>query len=245
MRDLAGHVALVTGSTSGIGEAVARRLASLGASVVVNSSSSAQAGGLLAQELGGECRYVQADISQRDQVEALCGTIEQSFGHLDILVNNAGWTSPVRHDDLDGLTDEIFRRTLEVNVFGTWLVTKTAMRLLRRAASPSVVMVSSAAGLRPRGSSIAYALSKAAINHLVALMAKSYRPVRFNAVAPSLVRTPWTEGWDHAYREVARLSPIGRAAEPDEIADAILALVTNAAINGAVLTVDGGITTVS
>jgi ketoreductase RED2 len=192
MEQLDGRVAIVTGSSSGIGEATARRLASLGANVVVNSASSVQTGIAVCDSLPTDSLYVQADISDQAQgAELLARTIDR-FGRLDILVNNAGWTTRVPHTDLDALTDEIFRKTFEVNVFGTWWLTKAAMPHLRKSDDASVVMITSIAGLRPIGSSIAYAMSKAALNHLTPLLAKACGPVRVNAVAPGLVATPWT-----------------------------------------------------
>jgi ketoreductase RED2 len=189
MGELDGRVAIVTGSSSGIGEATARRLSELGCRVVVNSSSSVEAGTTVAESLPTQALYVQADISDQAQGQALiAGTIEQ-FGRLDVLVNNAGWTRRVDHADLDALTDEILRRTFEVNVFGTWWLTKAAMPYLCQSPDPNVVMITSVAGVRPVGSSIAYAMSKAALNHLTALLAKSCGPVRVNAVAPGLVAT--------------------------------------------------------
>ena len=190
MGELDGRVAIVTGSSSGIGEAVARKLSELGCRVVVNSSSSVAAGTAVAESLPSEALYVQADISDQAQGRALVERTVERFGRLDVLVNNAGWTRIVEHADLDALTDEILRRTFEVNVFGTWWLTKAAMPYLRRSPDPNVVMITSVAGLRPVGSSIAYAMSKAALNHLTALLAKSCGPVRVNAVAPGLVDTP-------------------------------------------------------
>lgn len=127
MSELTDRVALVTGSSSGIGEQVARRLSALGASVVVNSSSSVQAGEAVAASLPGDAAYVRADISDPDEANALVDATVERFGRLDILVNNAGWTTVVDHADLDGLTDEILKRTFDVNVFGTWWVTKRAI----------------------------------------------------------------------------------------------------------------------
>src|SRR3954453_17796909 len=190
MGEFDGRVAVVTGSSSGIGEAVARRLSELGGRVVVNSSSSGAAGIAVAESLPAEALYVQADISDQAQGQALIARTIERFGRLDVLVNNAGWTRIVKHSDLDALTDEILRRTFEVNVFGTWWLTKAAMPYLRRSPDPNIVMITSVAGLRPVGSSIAYAMSKAALNHLTALLAKSCGPVRVNAVAPGLVDTP-------------------------------------------------------
>jgi len=106
---LDGKVAIVTGSSSGIGEATAHRLAALGANVVVNSSSSVEAGTAVADALPTESLYVQADISDQSQGHALLAQTIDRFGRLDILVNNAGWTTRVPHGDLEALTDEIFR----------------------------------------------------------------------------------------------------------------------------------------
>lgn len=164
------------------------------------------------------------------------------FGRLDILVNNAGWTTHVDHTDLEGLTDDILRRTFEVNVFGTWWVTKAAMPYLIDSPDASVTMVSSVAGIRPVGSSIAYSMSKAALNHLTLLLAKSFGPVRVNAVAPGLVDTPWTEGWDAMHEFVAAKAPAGRSATPDDVAAAVMALVTNTYATGEVFVLDGGLT---
>ncbi len=244
MSELRDRVALVTGSSSGIGEQVARRLSALGARVVVNSSSSEQAGLAVAESLTGDALYVRADISDVDEAHGLVDAAVERFGRLDILVNNAGWTTVVDHGDIDALTDEIMRRTFDVNVFGTWWVTKRAIPHLRRSDNPAVVTVSSIAGLRPVGSSIAYAMSKAALNHMTALLAKSYGPIRFNAVAPGLVETPWTHDWDAMHAAVASRAPVPRSATPDDCAEAVLALVRNRYTTGEVFVVDGGLTQV-
>ncbi len=238
--DLAGKVAIVTGSSSGIGAATARRLAGIGAHVVVNSASSVEAGTALADSLPTESLYVQADISDQAAGRRLIAATIERYGRLDILVNNAGWTTVVPHADLDALTDEILLRTFEVNVFGTWWLTKAAMPHLEVAPDPSVVMVTSVAGSRPAGSSIAYAMTKAALNHLTRLLAKSCGPVRVNAVAPGLVETPWTAGWDAVHEQVRATTPLHRVATPDDCAEAILALVRNRHVTGHILTVDGG-----
>jgi ketoreductase RED2 len=244
MSELTDRVALVTGSSSGIGKQVARRLSALGASVVVNSSSSVQAGEAVVASLPGDATYVRADVSDPDEANALVDATVERFGRLDILVNNAGWTTVVDHADLEGLTDEILRRTFDVNVFGTWWVTKRAIGHLRESDDPSVVTVSSIAGLRPVGSSIAYAMSKAALNHMTVLLAKSYGPIRFNAVAPGLVETPWTRDWDAMHAAVAARAPVPRSATPDDCAEAVLALVRNRYTTGEVFVVDGGLTQV-
>ena len=144
------------------------------------------------------------------------------------------------HADLDALTDEIFLKTFEVNVFGTWWLTKAAMPHLRNSPTGNVVTVTSIAGLRPIGSSIAYAMSKASLNHMTARLAKSCGPVRVNAVAPGLVATPWTSQWEDQHAAVAATTPMGRSATPEDCADAVLGLVLSRYITGHVVVVDGG-----
>src|SRR4051812_43199156 len=143
MAEFTDRVVLVTGSSSGIGEQIARRFAALGAAVVVNSSTSVAAGEQLATELGARAAYVQADISDAEQARHLVDATVERFGALDVLVNNAGWTTRVDHRDLDALTDEIFLRTFEVNVFGTWWLTKAAIPQLRNSADGNIVNITS------------------------------------------------------------------------------------------------------
>lgn len=240
MGELDGRVAIVTGSSSGIGAVTAHRLAALGANVVVNSSSSVEAGAAVAQSLPTESLYVQADISDQAQGQDLIDRTMERFGRLDILVNNAGWTTLVPHNDLDALTDDIFRKTFDVNVFGTWWLTKAAIPHLRESPDPNVVMVTSLAGIRPIGSSMAYAMTKAALNHLTLLLAKSYGPVRVNAVAPGLVATPWTADWGAQHEAIAAVAPLHRSATPEDCAEAILSLLRNPYVTGQILVVDGG-----
>jgi ketoreductase RED2 len=242
MAELEGRVAIVTGSSSGIGEATARRLSEAGARVVVNSTTSVAAGEAVAGALPTESIYVQADIGDKTQGRKLIDAALEQFGRLDILVNNAGWTSFVAHEDLDALTDEILRRTFEVNVFGTWWLTKAAMPHLKESPDGNVVMITSVAGVRPIGSSIAYSMTKAALNQLTVLLAKSCGPVRVNAVAPGLVSTPWTADWDEMHALVSERAPLRRSATSDDIARAVMALATNTYTTGEIMVVDGGLT---
>jgi ketoreductase RED2 len=244
-NELAGRVALVTGSSSGIGESIARRLSQLGASVVVNSASSVEAGTAVAESLPSDSLYVQADISNQAQTQAMLDATVERFGQLDILVNNAGWTTVVPHGDLDALTDEIFMKTFEVNVYGTWFLTKAAIPLLQQSDDPTVITVTSVAGVRPLGSSMAYSMAKAALNQMTRLLAKSYGPIRFNAIAPGLVATPWTSDWDDDHAAIAKITPLKRSATPEDCAEATLALIRMKYATGQVLVVDGGLTVVT
>ena len=244
MTQLDGQVAIVTGSSSGIGEETARQLAAAGAHVVVNSSSSVEAGEAVAASLPTESIYVQADITDETQDVALVAATIERFGRLDILVNNAGWTTRVDHSDLQALTDDILLRTFEVNVYGTWWITRAAMPHLMESPVGNVVTVTSIAGLRPIGSSIAYGMAKAGLNMLTVDLAKHCAPVRVNAVAPGLVATPWTEEWSDLHAAVGAMVPARRSATPDDCARAVMACVTNPYLTGEVLKVDGGTTLV-
>jgi len=240
-RRLAGQVALVTGSSSGIGEATARRLAGQGATVVVNSSSSVEAGTRVADSLPG-ASYVRADIADPAEATGLVEQVLERHGRLDILVNNAGTTRVIPHADLEAGTPEVWRQIFDVNVIGTWQVTVAAVPHLRAAGSGQVVNISSLAGERPTGSSIPYAASKAAVSHLTRLLANALAPdVRVNAVAPGLVDTPWTEDWG-TVREFVRLqAPLQRSGSPDDVADVVLGLVHATYVTGEVILVDGGL----
>ncbi len=242
MDRLDGQVAIVSGSSSGIGEAVARDLSEAGAHVVVNSSSSTEAGEAVARSLPTESIYVRADISREEDDRALVEAALAKFGRLDILVNNAGWTTRVPHDDLDALTNEILFKTIEVNVYGTWWLTRAAMPHLKKSGRGCVVNVTSIAGLRPVGSSTAYGMAKAALNNLTVDLAKNCKPVRVNAVAPGLVQTPWTSDWDDLHAGIAATVPVGRSATPDDCARAVRTCIDNTYMNGTVLVVDGGTT---
>ncbi len=243
-KELDGKVAIVTGSSSGIGEEIARRLSDLGATVVVNSANSVDAGQQVANSLTTESLYVQADISDQSAGQKLIDTTISKFGQLDILINNAGWTTLVAHHDLDSLTDEIFEKTFDVNVFGTWWLTKAAMPHLKKSRDGNIVNITSIAGVRPVGSSIAYAMTKAALNHMTVLLAKSCGPVRVNAVAPGLVETPWTRDWQAQHDNVSRVAPLKRSATPQDCGEATIALIRNKYATGQIFVVDGGLTLV-
>jgi ketoreductase RED2 len=239
--DLSGQAVIVTGSSSGIGAELVRRLSGLGAGVVVNSASSAEAGQRLAAELA-DAVYVQGDIGDPATGAALVAAAEQRWGRLDGLVNNAGVTIGVPLHDLDAVTPEQWDRVLRVNVIGTFLVSQAALPLLRVAPDGWIINVTSLAGSRQTGSSLPYAVSKAALNHLTSIMAKHVGGgVRINAVAPGLVATPWTETWHERKAGVEQITPLHRVATPEDIAEACIALIGTKYATGQTLVVDGGL----
>jgi len=232
-------VALVTGSASGIGAATARRLAADGMTVAVHSRSSRVVGDALAAELGGS--YHQADLGEDAEAAELVPRVLREYGRLDVLVNNAGISWPVPHAELSALTAEDWRRLLDVNLIAPWLLCTAALPALRES-NGCVVNVTSHAGVRPKGSSIAYAAGKAALNHVTKLLAAALGPeVRVNAVAPGLVDTPLTASWTEAQELWKTSSPMRRAAQPSDVADLISALVHNTYITGEVVLLDGGL----
>ncbi len=233
-------VALVTGSSSGIGAEVARRLAADGYAVVVTSRSSVQAGEAVAQEIGGS--YEQADLADESAAQDLVSRVLTRYGRLDVLVNNAGTTEVIAHADLAAATADVWRRLYDVNVIAPFVLVTAAEAALRAASPGCVVNVSSLAGVRPTGSSIPYASSKAAFNHQTRLLAKVLGPdVRVNAVAPGLVDTPWTESWDDIRSLVQAMAPLRRSATPADVAEVVMGLVRSTYVTGEVVVVDGGL----
>ncbi len=234
------RVVLVTGSTSGIGEETALRFAALGDHIIFNSVRSVEAGEALSAKTPGSY-YIQGDISNDADCERMIEMVLERYGRLDVLVNNAGATKVIAHADINAATLDVWRDIFEVNVFGTWNISVRAMPALKEAKG-SIVNVSSIAGVRQTGSSIPYAASKAALNHMTALLAKVVGPeVRVNAVAPGLIDTPWTADWDAIRGVVSAMAPLKRSGTPGDVADVILSLASTPYVTGQVLVVDGGL----
>lgn len=237
-------VALVTGSATGVGRACAVRFAKLGFAVVVNySKSEADAGetARLVEACGVPVLLHKATVADDGQVREMVARARDQFGGLDVLVNNAGTTHFVPHADLDALTDAIWDEIFAVNVKGTLYCTRAAMPLLK-ARNGSVVNVTSVAGIVGQGSSIPYCASKAALNCMTRSLARAFGPqVRVNAVAPGPVLTRWLEGREAQVAKFLEQAPLGRAATPDDIADAVVYLACGTSLTtGQVLVVDGG-----
>ena len=238
---LDGHVALVTGSSSGIGEATARAFADAGAAVLVNSARSVSEGEAVAASLR-DALYVQGDLTKAGTPERLVAAALDRWGRLDTLVNNAGTTAVIPHPDIAAASVDVWRRIFELNVFGSWAMSVAAIPVLRESRG-SVVNVGSIAGVRPTGSSIPYASSKAALHHQTVLLAKVVGPeVRVNAVAPGLVDTPWTAEWDVIRAAVEQMAPLRRSGQPADVAEVVLSLACAAYVTGQVVVVDGGMT---
>ncbi|BAQ81762.1 SDR family NAD(P)-dependent oxidoreductase [Pseudomonas sp. St29] len=239
------RVALVTGSTSGIGAAIARALSQAGYAVVLHSRSSADTGRAMATEMK-QAVYVQADLAVEADRVRLVNEAIAAWGQLDVLVNNAGISRVIPHGDLASANSMVWHELNEVNVVAPFHLVTLAESALRDAArqrrAGCVVNISSHAGIRPKGASIPYAVSKAALNHMTRLLALSLGPdIRVNAVAPGLVDTPMTAEWTDAQELWRTRAPMRRAASPDDIAHAVIMLVESDYLTGEILLSDGGL----
>ena len=238
------RVALVTGSATGIGRAVAWGLAGRGYDVVVNySRSEAEAEETAAgvRERGGKALVIRADVADDEAVRAMVSQTVAELGGLDLLVNNAATTHFVPHTDLDGLTAQVWDDILNVNLKGTFFASRAAMPHLT-ARRGNIVNVASVAGVAGSGSSIAYAASKGAVITLTKSLARAFAPeVRVNAVAPGPVQTRWLADHQDMVAAAMKQTPLERPATAEDVAAVVLFLADETSLmTGQVLVVDGG-----
>ncbi|MFW1678171.1 SDR family NAD(P)-dependent oxidoreductase [Pontibacter sp. JAM-7] len=239
------RVALVTGSTSGIGKAIANQLAAEGFSVVFHSRSSVEEGQRLAAQYEN-ASYIQADLSNQSESKGLIEKIAAKYGRLDVLVNNAALTDVIDHANLKAATPEVWRMLHEVNVISPWTLISEAEPLLKKSSSDDVTScilnISSHAGVRPKGASIPYAVTKAALNHMTKLLALNLGPdIRVNAIAPGLVHTPMSHDWVAARELWKNKAPMKRGAQPEEIAYVAGMLINSSYLTGEIVLSDGGL----
>ncbi len=240
------RVAVVTGGSSGLGEACARDLAKRGWKVAIVYRKDGSKAAAVAQACG-DAMAVQADVGEDADCRRAAREVLARWGRIDALVNNAGATKFVEHRNLEGLAAEDFQAIFRVNVIGPFQMIRACEPALREAKG-CVVNISSVAHLLGTGSSIAYAASKSALNTLSFSLARALGPdVRVNVVAPGYVRTPWQvaamgeEGSREAERRYAERAPLRRAAQPGDVAEAVAFLVEGArSVSGEVLYVDAG-----
>ncbi len=242
---LEGQVALVTGSAAGVGRATAIMLAKQGVDVAVNytvSEAEAKQTAAEIEALGRRALLVRADVSKDAEVTAMVERIVERFGRLDILVNNAATTVMVPFKNLDGITEEAWDRVFDVNVKGVFFCSRAAAKVMLDSGGGCIVNVSSAAGLHASGSSIPYAASKSAVISLTKTMALGLAPtIRVNCVAPSFINTRWNAPRPEMAPRIRERTPLKRIAEPEDIAEVILALIASASfVTGQVVEADGG-----
>ncbi|MCU1437229.1 MAG: family NAD(P)-dependent oxidoreductase [Naasia sp.] len=234
------RVAVVTGSSSGIGKAIASRLSHEGWLVVLNGYRTEEAGHALAASLPGAA-YVDADVSTSDGAHRLVDAATAGFGRLDALVNNAGIARQIPHRDLDAVDDDFWDRVMSVNLKGPWNLAKAARPHLVETRG-QIINNASLAGLTAAGSSIPYAISKAGVIHMTKLLARALGPeIRVNAVAPGYIDTPLTHDWQPLRESIEANSPARRLGAPDDVAEVVHGLLTMSYVTGAVIPVDGGL----
>lgn len=239
-------VALITGGATGIGKAVALGLAARGIDVAVNysrSESDARDTAAEVEKLGVACLLQKADVADDRQVRLMVESTVSHLGRLDYLVNSAGVTDYVDYADLEGLKEEYWDRAMAVNVKGLFFACRAASAHLRKTKG-SIVNITSISGITGKGSSMAYAASKAAAISLTKSLALSLAPdVRVNSVAPGIVLTRWVSGREDHVKRLGDGTPLGRVCGPEDVAEAVLPLLLSTGmITGKTLVVDGGVT---
>ena len=252
MKDLKGKVAIVTGSSSGVGAATAQLLASLGCNLVINYNSNSAGADAVAKECeqrGVETLTIKANVASDDDCRALAEQARQRWGRIDVLVNNAGTTKFMHHANLDGLSAEDFQKIYGVNVIGAYQMVRAVSKQMKdQASGGAIVNVASIAGVAGVGSSIAYAASKGAMITMTLSLARVLGPsIRVNVVCPGFIEGEWLkeglgdEGYKRAYEAAKEGAPLGVTATADTVADSILYFIMGPqVVTGESMIVDGG-----
>ena len=249
--DLSGKVAVITGSSRGIGRAIAERMAEQGASVVISSRKAEPceqvAAAINAAHGEGRAIAVPANIASKDDLKRLVDAAVAAFGKIDILVCNAA--SNPYYGPMSGISDEQFRKILDNNVIAShWLIQMVVPQMAERK-DGAIIIVSSIGGLRGTPVLGAYGISKAADFQLARNLAVEYGPsnIRVNCIAPGLIKTDFARAlWDNpeTLQRSTASTPLRRIGEPDEIAGTAVYLASRAGsfITGQAIVVDGGAT---
>jgi 3-oxoacyl-[acyl-carrier protein] reductase len=242
---LAGKVALVTGAAQGIGKAVALLLARNGADIVVSDINleKAEETAKEVQVLGRKALAIKVDVAKSNDVDKMVQAILAQFGHIDILINNAG----IARDKLIlRMTEEDWDVVLNINLKGTFNCTKAVVRHMSKQKSGKIVNIASVVGEMGNAGQGNYAASKAGVIGFSKTIAREFaqRGINVNVIAPGYIETPMTEALpDKVKEDLKRLIPMDRLGKPEDVAEAVLFLVSESAnyITGQVLNVNGGI----
>ena len=243
--------AIVTGSATGIGAAVARVLAGRGWGVVINFTRSeveAEATASACRDLGGQTIVCRADVADDNDCRRMVDTALGAFGRLDALVNNAGTTKFVPANDMDGLDADDFARIFGVNVLGAFQMARATRAALESSGNGSIVNISSYSGMTGLGSSLIYAASKGALNTLTKGLAHTLAPhIRVNAVCPGYADTRWGRAGldDAAYEQfkskLEQTLPLGKMLSAEDVAESVLwFLDAGRMVTGQLLVIDSG-----
>ena len=245
-------VAIITGGSRGVGAATAKLLSSKGWNVIITCSSSIDEAQAIADAYSTDLSEVialKADVSSNDDCINTINTAINKWGRIDALVNNAGTTKFVwDHSDLDGLNAVDFQNIYSVNVVGPFQMVKAAKESLLNSSNPSIINVSSIAGIKGIGSSLAYASSKGALNTMTLSMARNLGPIRVNAVCPGFIEGEWLakgmgeEVYKATKNHIQNTAPLKKTCSPKSIAEVIFNLIDSSQlVTGQLVTVDGGV----
>ena len=244
-------VAIITGGSRGVGAATAKLLASKGWNITITCTSSMDDAQNVVKEcekLGVEAIAITADVSEDNScVQTAQETIEK-WGRIDALVNNAGATKFVfNHADLDGLNAEDFLHIYKVNVVGPFQMVRACKEMLLNSENPSVVNISSIAGIKGLGSSLAYASSKGALNTMTKSMARNLGPIRVNAICPGFIQGDWLRNgmgddlYNAALENLTNNTPLKLTVTPEQVAEGIYSFIDiNTVVTGETMLMDGG-----
>jgi 3-oxoacyl-[acyl-carrier protein] reductase len=243
-------VAIVTGSSRGVGAEVAKKLSSKGWNVTITCSSSIESANQVAKEceaLGAEVLVVKSDVSKDSDCNNVVKETASKWGRIDSLINNAGTTKFNAHHELDGLSAEDFLTLYSVNTVGPYLMIKEAQSLLLKSPIASVVNVASIAGVTGIGSSVAYAASKGALITMTKSLARALGPIRVNAICPGFIQGDWLRNGlgDDVYEMVKKATedatPLSLCVTAEQVADSICYFAKDAVTTtGETLLLDGG-----
>ena len=244
--EIKGCVAVVTGGTGALGRLICRALAQNGANVALVYQSSATIAKETVEDLqkeGIRAIAIQADVSIQGDVNRLVETALQEFGRIDILINDAAYNTWVAFPDLEALTPEIWQKILQTNTTGPYMLMRAIGPIMKKQGQGRIVNIGSIAGFQPAGSSIAYAVSKAALTHLTRCMAVALAPeVLVNCVAPGFLEgTRMSSNLAPPYVEKAKKAAlIGKAAEKEDVVEQILTFLRTESTTGQTVIIDGG-----
>jgi 3-oxoacyl-[acyl-carrier protein] reductase len=237
---------LVTGGAGEIGSAICRKFAEYGFDVIITYNANAEkAEKVLATLHQGKHSIFHAPTTDPDKVADLKQFVLEIYGKLDVLVNNAGITTPVKHDDLDGLTDDWIDKIMQTNFRGGFAMVRAFKDLLMKSEEDSalVVNISSIAGIYGIGSNVAYCASKSAVDSMTRSLARALAPkIRVVSVSPGFVEGEYTKNFDPAFlKNQMDNTPLERFANGNDVANAVFAVATQLTFStGNIITVDGG-----
>ncbi len=244
--ELKGCTAIVTGGSGGLGQRICHALARNGVNVVVNYAESEAAAKSVAEalkKLGVRAMAARADVADPAAVARMVEQAQAEFGRVDILVNDAAFNKEVAFADLDGLTLELWNHIMTTNLTGTFNCIKAVAPLMKAQGQGRIINISSGAGIVPRGSSIAYAVSKAGMIHLTKCMAVALAPaVTVNSIAPGFMEgTRMSANWSAAYAATAAdRTLLKRTVDKDDVAEQLIMFCRSDSVTGQTILMDSG-----